>query len=389
MQARSFRFLFRMASPIRRGFFLPFSNKKFTKLIKTFDKNIAQQEKVRCFANKSFTMARILDSLRHMFRNKGNYLRPTYYVGGWDGLTCLPFGELVFHNVVEMLTDLDNDVTFSLVSQRGTMTFAEFVRFFDDEGEAALWHVFRHGFAVIGYKWSSGDEATRYVTEMRLLDPDEWSEVQSEGDTFIKATDEQFRVYVMKSPTFRISGQSDWMLCHPAIKFLDNTLNASNTSVEKLGAFVVASPETGAGAPTPVVLGEKDKKDMEETMSKQYGLLSKQRQVMLLPRGMNFQTISLTNIDNRLTERVRMAVELIADRMKVPASQIAVIDATAGKSLSNGGEVHEGDRLKYKTYERLLNKTFVAFAATLGLQVTYTIYNKPADAVTGQISEQG
>jgi hypothetical protein len=104
---------------------------------------------------------------------------------------------------------------------------------------------------------------------------------------------------------------------------------------------------------------------------------------------MKFQTISLTNIDNRLTERVRMAVELIADRVKVPASQIAVIDATAGKSLSNGGEVHEGDRLKYKSFERLLNKTFVNMAETIGLAVTYSIYNKPADAVTGQISEEG
>ena len=104
---------------------------------------------------------------------------------------------------------------------------------------------------------------------------------------------------------------------------------------------------------------------------------------------MRFDTINLTGIDTKMTERVKLNVELIADRIKVPASQIAVIDASAGKSLSNGGEVHEGDRLKYKTYERLLNKTFVAFAEDLGLKVTYTIYNKPADAVTGQINTIG
>ena len=128
---------------------------------------------------------------------------------------------------------------------------------------------------------------------------------------------------------------------------------------------------------------------MEKEIAKEYGLLNKQRQIMLLPRGMKFQTVSLTNIDQKLTERVRMAVELIADRIKVPASQIAVIDATAGKSLSNGGEVHEGDRLKYNTYERLLNKTFVMFAQALGIRVTYTIYNKPADAITGEINTIG
>ena len=305
---------------------------------------------------------------------------------GWEGLTCLPFGELVFQYVVELLTDLNNDVTFQLLTDRGRMTFAEFVRFFNDDGEAALWRVYRHGYSVIGYKW---DIETATVTDIRLLDSNEYTESQYNGDTFIRAIDDTWKVYVMKSPTYRIKAVSDYDLCRPAVEFLDNTLNASNTSVKKLGAFVVASPETGAGAPTPVVLREDDKKAMEEEISKEYGLLSKQRQVMLLPRSMRFQTISLTNIDNKLTERVRMCVELIADRIKVPASQIAIIDATAGKSLSNGGEVHEGDRLKYKTYERLLNKTFIMFAQAIGIAVTYTIYNKPADAVTGELSEQG
>lgn len=319
-------------------------------------------------------------------RRNGSFLRPSYYWTGWEGLTCLPFGELVFQNIVEMLTDLDNDVTFQLLSDRGMMTFSEFVRFFNDEGEAALWRVYRHGFAVIGYKW---DETQDYVTAMRLLDPDEWTETQYQGDTFIRAIDPTWKVYVMKSPTYRVKAISDYDICRPAIEFLDNTLNASNTSVKKLGAFVVASPETAGAAPTPSVLKDKDKEDMEKEIAKEYGLLNRQRQIMLLPRGMKFQTVSLTNIDNRLTERVRMAVELIADRIKVPASQIAVIDATAGKSLSNGGELHEGDRLKYNTYERLLNKTFVMFAQALGIRVTYTIYNKPADAVTGETTTIG
>lgn len=324
----------------------------------------------------------ILDAIfpRLRQRRNGSFLRPSYFMTGWEGLTCLPFGELVFQNIVEMLTDLDNDVTFHLLSERGMMTFSEFVRFFNDEGEAALWRVYRHGYAVIGYKW---DDNQDYVIAMRLLDPDEWRQDQYDGDTYISPVDPTWRVYVMKSPTYRVKGISDYDLCRPAVEFLDNTLNASNTSVKKLGAFVVASPETPSGAPSKVVLHEDDKKAMEEEISKEYGLLNRQRQIMLLPQGMKFQTLSLTNIDNKLTERVRMAVELIADRIKVPASQIAVIDASAGKSLSNGGEVHEGDRLKYNTYERLLNKTFVMFAQALGIRVTYTIYNKPADAVTG------
>ena len=322
-------------------------------------------------------------------RRRASFLRPSYAVTGWEGITCLPFGELVFHNVVELLTDLNNDVTFVNTGDRGRMTFAEFVRFFEDEGETAMWRVYRKGYAVVGVRWA-GEEPNRYVVAMRLLDDDEWREsTNADGDVEIVPTDQRWTAAVMRSTTYRVTGRSDWDLCHPAIEFLDNTLNASNTSVKKLGAFVVASPETPSGAPTVVKLDPDDKADMEKEISEQYGLLSRQKQIMLLPKGMKFQTVSLTNIDNKLTERVKLNVELIADRLKVPASQIAVIDASAGKSLSNGGEVYEGDRLKYKTYERMLNKTFVTFAESLGLRVTYTIYNKPADAVTGDVTTIG
>lgn len=333
---------------------------------------------------------RITDAIRQMFtKNKNTLLLPALTWNGWEGISCLPFGELVFQNVVELLTDLNNDVTFANLTDKQRMTFAEFVRFFNDEGETTLWQTYRQGYAVIGYKWSEEGSAQRFVTNMRLLNENEYTKPQDGGATYIRAIDDAWRVYVMKSQTWRIKGISDYQLCKPAIEFLDNTMNASNTSLKKLGAVVIASPENGTAAPTAAVLNEKDKKDMEETISKEYGLLNRQKQIMLLPRGMRFDTISLTGIDTKLTERVKLNVELIADRIKVPASQIAVIDATAGKSLSNGGEVHEGDRLKYKTYERLLNKTFIQFAEALGLSVTYTIYNKPADAVTGEISEQG
>ena len=328
-------------------------------------------------------------TLAARFRRKSSYLRPAYFTQGLEGMTCLPFGELVFQNIVEMLSDLDNDVDFFLNGDRGRMTFAEFVRFFKADGEAAIWRVYRHGFAIVGYKWNNESDPKRFVNAMRLLDDNEWTQVQYQGDTFVRAVDPSWKVYVMKSPTYTVKAVSDYTVCRPAIELLDNTLNATNTSVKKLGAVVVASPEVPSGAPTTVTLSPADKKDMEETISKEYGLLSRQRQIMLLPRGMRFETISLTNIDTKMTERVKLAVELIADRMKVPASQIAVIDATAGKSLSNGGEVHEGDRLKYKTYERLLNKTFIKLVEALGLDVTYTIYNKPADAVTGQVNTQG
>ena len=54
----------------------------------------------------------LFSSFRDRLRRKSSYLHPSYFWGGWDSITCLPFGELVFRNIVEMLTDRNNDVTW-------------------------------------------------------------------------------------------------------------------------------------------------------------------------------------------------------------------------------------------------------------------------------------
>lgn len=301
-------------------------------------------------------------------------LKTGYYVG-WEGLTCYRFGDLVFRNIVELLTDLANDVTWVHMDKRDALTFARFTAFFEDEGKVVLWRIYRQGFAVIGLNKERGD--------FRLLNENEYQRVGVGADVVINAKDPELFCYVMKSPVYAEEARSDYDLCLPFVKFLDNTLNASNTACEKMGAFVVASPETASSAPTPAKLSPEDKKDMEEAIGKEYGLLNKQRQIMLLPRGMKFETISLTNIDTKMSDRVRMCVCAIADRIKVPANQISIIDATSSKTLANGTELREGDFNKYQNFERLLNRTFVKFAADLGLAVTYTIYNKPdRDTVT-------
>ena len=305
-------------------------------------------------------------SLFPSFRRRDMVLSFGSYTG-FDGITCLPFGETIFQNIVEMLTDLLNDVEWVNLSRVGNMAFAEFVRFVNEEGRVALWRVYKRGFAVVG-RTESGT--------LRLLDREEYIEIVDGGATVIRAKDTAVSVYVMKSECYRAEGKSDWQLCRPYIELLDNTFNATNTAVSKLGALVVASPENTSASPTPAVLKKEDKQAMEDEIGKEYGLLNKQKQVMLLPRQMKFETISLTNIDNKLTERVRMAVEVICDRIKVPANQVAVVDANSSKALSNGGEIHEGDLLKYKSFERLLNATIMRMASSLGLRVTYSMYNK-------------
>lgn len=320
---------------------------------------------------------KIIDRIFPFLRRHLSVIGSYAYGLPFEGIGCKRFGEAIFINIVEILTDLANDVEWK---NNGTnaMRFAEFKRFYEDEAMRVLWRTYRYGFAVVALS-----DAT-----LRLLDPDEWTEHGTADRKRVivsKRKDEQ--VYIVKSATFENVGRSDFDILRPFIDFLDNTLNASNTATERMGAMVVASPETAGAAPTPAVLNEKDKKDMEEEISKEYGLLNRQRQVMLLPRSMRFDTINLTSIDTRLNERVRVAVLAICDRVKVPANQVAIIDANSSKSLSNGSELREGDFSKYQSFERLLNRTFVKMASDIELNVDYTIYNKPERNTKQQTTE--
>ena len=182
----------------------------------------------------------------------------------------------------------------------------------------------------------------------------------------------------MQSDSFRNSGMSDRQFLAGFLKYLDNILNASNTTTARLGTLIMASPKAQSGLPTVAKLTDIDKKKAEEDISNDYGGLKKQKQILIWRQGMDFTTINLSGLDSRAIEKSKFAVSVICDRLKIPSNQVSTMESSSsGNGLSNGGEIQEGDALKYKTFERLLNKTFIKMARDLDLVVDYTIYNKP------------
>ena len=112
-------------------------------------------------------------------------------------------------------------------------------------------------------------------------------------------------------------------------------------------------------------------------MREDYGALSKQSNLMLLPREMSWQVINLAGLDLKMAEKVKTAILAIVDRIKIPANQVAIIDAQSSKQLANGGEIREGDKLKYKTFRRLFERTWVDMATYYGLKISYAIDGEP------------
>jgi hypothetical protein len=209
------------------------------------------------------------------------------------------------------------------------------------------------------------------------MQPNEYTKASTDRVIIAEPNNPIVKTYVMKSATFATYGLSDRSICRGFLKFLDDVLNGSATVSKRLGAVVVASPKNLTNAPTATVLTDEQKKKIEEDMRKDYGALSNQSNIMLLPREMNWQVINLAGLELRMQEKVKTAILAIVDRIKIPANQVAIIDAQSSKQLANGSEIREGDKLKYKSFRRLFERTFADMARYYGLQIDYKINGEP------------
>ena len=323
---------------------------------------------------------KILDEIKKRFFRTGQVL-------SWRGLTpffdwgfCThKFASLVWYNVCDILTDLTEDVKLTNTAKVSDVElqreidrkFAAFNAFFYEFGKLILQRLFDEGFVVIGYS-----PKTNLFWQMQR---NEYRTPSNEEATIVVPYDESVKVYVMKSSTYVMYKKSDRELCKGFLDFIDDVMNGSATVSKRLGAVVVASPKNLNNAPTAIVLTDEQKKKIEKDMREEYGALSNQSNMMLLPREMNFQTINLAGLDLKMQEKVKTAILALVDRIKIPANQVAFIDAQSSKALANGGEIREGDKLKYKSFRRLFERTFADMARYYMIKMEYTIDGEPLD----------
>lgn len=285
-----------------------------------------------------------------------------------------PYGDLIWYNLCGVLLDLSEDVKLTLDPvQSGDgdklYTFAAYRTFYYAWGRTVFQKLKDNGYVVIGW------DGSRFW----LMSEKEYDKPTDGEITYVKPRRSDVQAYVMRDPMFVVTGKSTRCLCRSWLDFLDDVCNGSATVSNRLGAVVIGSPKTPAGAPTPNVLTDEQKKQYEEDWQKTYGSLRAQRQFMMLPKEMSFQVVNLSGLDLKFDTKVRNCVLAIADSIPVPANQIALIDANSSKSLSNGSELREGDKAKYKTFRRLFERTFVMMALDLGLKVEYQIDGEPVD----------
>ena len=327
-------------------------------------------------------IANMLQSSADFFRRGSNrVVKVRGIVGGNIREKYLPFADVVFLNACQLVTDIMNDVTL-LYKNGDRAKFEALEKFFALKGQLVCDMLYHDGMVVIGHT-QAGEQYTQHY--FHLCRPNEYRRNDNDGVITFTSMVEGMDVYVMRSPTMELLGVSDRESLHPWLTYLDNVMNASNTCQARLGSVVFATPKTPSGASAPIPLMSEDIKDLEQQLQKDYGALAEQNQICILGEDLNFTTISLAAIDQKTTEKARFAILAIADKIHIPANQVAIIDANGSKALSTGNELREGDFARYQTAERLLWATWIRFAEDMGLSVDYTIYNKPQRQDNGTI----
>lgn len=325
---------------------------------------------------------KILDSIKSVFAKRDNHTLQVFS-NGWGQplvLTAHKFGETMYLNAAQILTDLFSEVIWTGID---TPKYRAWVDFVNRNGQRILLQILRHkGYTVIGYSAIPSEGSMEYT--FYELPENKYRVASNNGREYIECFDQSQLFYVLKSPTYEQTGYSDHWHCRGYIAMLDAVFNGATTTAERLGAYVVMSPKQDA---VGGIMFEKEKKDLEKELQSDYGMLNRQRQIMVMPRPMDSAVISLANVDVRMKEKATLATLAIADRLKVPANQIALIDGGQAKSFANGTEYREGDIAKYRSFRRLLNATFYDMAVELGLQVNYTLENEPK-TTQGQSIEQ-
>lgn len=309
---------------------------------------------------------KIIDEIKNLIPSRFRVINRAEFVNPFGVVAKKPYGNILWLNCCELLTDLCDDVVLSYSGNRDKLyTFYAFKNFFYLYGAKTLQLLFDYGFAVIG--WNGSKFWLMQNNEYRL---------KSNGDaTTAEPINKEHQIYVMCSAVYQKTNQSDRALVASWIDLADDILNASATINNRMGVVVVASPKNSANV--NVILTKSQKEEIEKELRTDYGALRNQSQVLVIPREMNWETINLAGLDLKTFGKIRQITLAICDRIKVPANQIAVIDANAMKSLSNGSELREGDKLKYKSFRRLFERTFADFARAINLKISYTIDGEP------------
>lgn len=182
--------------------------------------------------------------------------------------------------------------------------------------------------------------------------------------------------YTFRSTDSRLWGCSTYAILRPDLEYLNNIVNAANTSISRLGVMAVFSPKSNEYGNK---LTEEELGIEEERLQSDYGVLDAQKVVKFFSHSYDMSVINLAGENLQLSDRFTQAVKMLCGKLKVPFELVPC--AVLGNTNQTG--VYQGEAVKrlYQTiaeYQRYL----LDFCRSYGYEVEAVNPQAPQDYAT-------
>ncbi len=230
--------------------------------------------------------------------------------------------------------------------------------FLNNELNVAFAELFNNGFLLFLKKKGANGKLTgiKYIRKAQATqNQNEWSYEGQELEIFY-------------SDTYEIFGMSDAVLLKDTLKAIDNSLNASQTVIKRLGAVIVGTPEQPTQNPQMVQIDKDTKELLEKDTQNDYGMLDEQKQFMFLRRPLKLQRIALGGKDLLITENVEMFTKILCDNMDIP------YDVMAMSGQSTFANQEQAEKSMQDTAEAFISKIWTFFNV-MNISFDWTVNN--------------
>lgn len=289
------------------------------------------------------------DFLSGFAQRRSNVRR--FPIGGYSGLTISQhrFADVITATLLDMVCDNLAAVSWSL--QTGdSRTFVQFVDFFREHSDDVIQRLYSDGYAAV----DRGEDGF-----FRLRDN--------------VSTAEGTADYVFYSADFKRYENSTAEILKPFLNYLDNIINAANTSIKRLGvmAFLMPHADTYGNGLTAEELDAEEKK-----LQTDYGILDDQKIIKITSHDYSLGVLNIGGASLQLDSRLQHVIKIICGKLRIPYELLPA--AIIGNPNQTG--VYQQEAMK-----RLFNlifrycEDFARFAKAFGLAVDYDCVNAPHD----------
>lgn len=294
--------------------------------------------------------------------------------GGGRAMPTHNYRNVLFFQFVKLIGNLfyDTTLSYSNSSKAFRRDFDAFLTWFDKYAFYTYNYLCFNGFCVIA---KISDVSGMYFKTLKtneyvINDYDGKVKPQISGVT---------DWYTITSDTFDCFGNSDYSFLFTYLRLAEKYLNNSDLAIDGNGHILFVAPQAENQHTNTVLTPEQREKWVREMTEE-----GKFKDAFVHPywsnRPIDVRDVDLTNFDTANFDKLIKVMLIVCGHFDLPPSQVPLLQSEASRSggLSNGGEILAGDLLKYKAFERVLQK-FVLCANHFGLEVDYTIANNPND----------